>query len=349
MFGSLTKLADKAFVIGFVLPTLIASMTLLYLFNDIEPFKSAYKAALGIKQFNELTIAVLIMWSLACLLMIWNEWQYRFLEGYVGPFNNEFWRERTKRVMEDQRVALSEQAPILNDPKASAEDKQEHLKARREFFKRFPIRPELVLPTRFGNILRAFETYSYDVYGVEAIPGWLRLQGVIPKSYAALVNDARSAVDFFVNIWFLAAGIAILGFARMLWAIHVDVSGVSIVSVGLGKYAMVAVAGTLTTYIAYSCAIATAATWGDLVKGAFDLYLPALAKQMGYQLPKQDRARQVFWDEVNSLFLYRARIDTERWAAGETARTPAGASSAVRPEPQREDIEKENEDEGDDD
>ena len=60
-------------------------MTFLYLFNDIEPFNSAYKTALGIKAISALTIAVLAMWGLACLLMIWNEWQYRVSRGICRP------------------------------------------------------------------------------------------------------------------------------------------------------------------------------------------------------------------------------------------------------------------------
>ena len=167
MFASLPKLADKAFVIGFLLPTLIASMTFLYLFDDVEPFKSTYSHALAIKEFSDLAIAAIAIWAAATLLMILNEWQYRFLEGYLGPFNRESWRVKMQMQMLKKREELSRDAGILRDPNASDEEKLEHLAKRRRVFQRFPIKPELVLPTRFGNVVRAFETYPYDIYRVE--------------------------------------------------------------------------------------------------------------------------------------------------------------------------------------
>ena len=83
------------------------------------------------------------------------------------------------------------------------------------------------------------------------------------------------------------------------------------------------------------------------MKAAFDLYLPALAKQMGYQLPKQDLERQAFWDEVNSLFLYRAPIEAARWAESDFVPSPAGASGSA--ESGKEDEDKGEDDEGEGD
>jgi hypothetical protein len=316
--GSLTKLADKAFVIGFLLPTLIATIAFLYLFNDVEPFHSAYNAALSIKGFTELTIAAVVMWTLASLLLIWNEWLYQFLEGYVGPFKNKSWQLKAKTVMRIKLKELKDEAHILKDPKASDENKLSHLATRREFFKCYPRKPELVLPTRFGNVIRAFEMYPSDAYGVEAISTWLRLQGVIPKDYAALVNDARSAVDFFVNVWFLAGAISVLATVRAMFAIHVNSSALG-VGDDFWKFVWIAIAGTVSIRVSYAGAVATAATWGDSVKAAFDLYLPALAKQMGYQLPNQHLERRQFWNKMASLFLYRSPIKTSRWAATDSA------------------------------
>jgi hypothetical protein len=353
LFASLPKLADKAFVIGFLLPTLVAAMTLLYLLNDVEPFKSTYNHALAIKDFSELTIAAITIWAAATLLMIGNEWQYRVLEGYVGPFKRESWRNKFKMQMQAEREKLSHDENILKDPNAPSEAKLEHLAARRRFFQRFPIKPELVLPTRFGNVIRAFETYPYDIYRVEAIPAWLRLQGVVPKEFAALINDARSAVDFFVNIWFLGAMIAALALARVLVAIVLDCFWASCfrfdcLNFNWVKFLIVAAAAAAAVDIAYRGAIATAATWGDTVKSAFDLYLPALAKQLGYKLPDDAVERQMFWDQVSSLFLYRAPLEAGRWAASETEPSRNGGAGAAgmatggtrEPAPQKEGVDK---------
>jgi hypothetical protein len=67
----------------------------------------------------------------------------------------------------------------------------------------------------------------------------------------------------------------------------------------------------------YEGAIARAQSWGGLVKSVFDLYLPALAKQLGYRLPEKGDDRQRFWDAVNSMFLYLEPIVLEEWPQAE--------------------------------
>jgi hypothetical protein len=335
MFGSLTKLADKAFVVGFLLPTLMAALAFLYLFNDVEPFSGAYKAALSIKEFSELSVAAIIVWALASLLMMWNEWLYRFLEGYVGPFNNEGMRERARDRMTAAQADLKIRETLIADKRktktATDEETRVYLKALRDFFARYPVDAGLVLPTRFGNVLRAFETYPRGVYGIEAIPTWLRLQGVVPKDYAALVNDARSTVDFFVNGWFLAVLLGVSAIARTVFALNVNCCGQS--AVGMDpKFAWIAALSFGAAWIAYGNAVATAITWGDSVKAAFDLYLPAMAAQLGYGVPKNEDERREFWDEVSSLFLYRQTIAAGRWpveSAAVTAQTGAAVGTVA--------------------
>ena len=46
MFSSLPKMADRNFVIGFLLPMLLATLAALYLLRVVEPFASTYAGAL---------------------------------------------------------------------------------------------------------------------------------------------------------------------------------------------------------------------------------------------------------------------------------------------------------------
>jgi hypothetical protein len=45
----------------------------------------------------------------------------------------------------------------------------------------YPRDHKLILPTRFGNILRGFEQYPRHVFGIEPITMWGRLTAVIPR------------------------------------------------------------------------------------------------------------------------------------------------------------------------
>ena len=68
-----------------------------------------------------------------------------------------------------------------------------------------------LLPTSFGNSIRAFEVYSRIMYGIDAIEGWSRLLAVIPTEYLEKINDSKANVAFWVNNLFLG-GLAFLGY-----------------------------------------------------------------------------------------------------------------------------------------
>src|SRR5258708_31611497 len=118
MFVSLAKLAGKAFVVGYLLPTLMASISILYLFNDVDRLRTAYDAVLGVKSFGDVTVAVLMVWAAATLLMVGNIWQYRILEGYIGPFAKRAWKEAHQTEQRNKRQALNDSHVVLTDPTA---------------------------------------------------------------------------------------------------------------------------------------------------------------------------------------------------------------------------------------
>src|SRR5712692_4078105 len=69
---------------------------------------------------------------------------------------------------------------------------------------RFPPEEDQLLPTAFGNTIKAFETYPDVMYGFDAIEGWTRLLAVIPKDYRELIETTKAETDFWVNLWFIS-------------------------------------------------------------------------------------------------------------------------------------------------
>jgi hypothetical protein len=53
-----------------------------------------------------------------------------------------------------------------------------------------------------------------------------------------------------------------------------------------------------------------------MVKGAFDCYLPELAEKLGYELPKDEKGRYTFWEEVSRRANYNRTFDT-KWTPSE--------------------------------
>ncbi len=349
MFASLPKLADKNFVIGFLLPVLIAGFAGVLLFRDSQPVQSIYSTIFEEKTLSDLTVAILAVWSAAVGLVLFNHRIFRLLEGYSGPLNQPAWIESNQNRHDDLTSYLRRMYPQIFPPPgtASAEVKREYFRRRQRFNTKFPYDRELVLPTRFGNAIRSFESYPNKVYGADSIPVWPRLQAVLPREVTAEIDDARAQVDFFINVLVLALLIGAAALVRLIIYLHmagycsrVDVDAFTYCSphgwedVGFRWELLAWVGGAVAVArICYGSAIARVEVWGTFVKSAFDLYLPELAKQLGYDLPGANEERQKFWDAVNSLFLYAAPIPDiwPRSVTGASAARPDGVPAPPEP------------------
>jgi hypothetical protein len=247
------------------------------------------------------------------------------MEGYWGPLkwirvfkNNQLAaydadqknQADLKKVSDDTYAAekLAEKSGTATDEyrqakKASDAAWEAYWNAVRDARLAFPRERKHVLPTRFGNILRAFETYSYDVYGIDSIPGWLRLSGVIPEDFQKLIANARAEVDFFLNNCLLLSAIGVVTLIATVWS----VMGLWLPLAAPDFHISWLLAGEVAPVLAVACyhmAVSRAPAWGNLVRSAFDLYLPNLAKQMGYALPATLGEQTRFWKKIDDMFLY---------------------------------------------
>jgi len=152
---------------------------------------------------------------------------------------------------------------------------------------------------------------------------------VIPKNFAAQIDDARSRVDCFVNVACLAAVLFIIGLGNSLlqanWQFRFT-DPFFFAPSGAREFYL-ALAALVVAYLAYRWATVQVEFWGELVKSAFDCYLVPLIRQMGYQVPLTEAGRRAFWDDFNHLFLYQQTPLIDWPLAPEPA--PAGATDAV--------------------
>ena len=337
MLASVSKLVDKPFIVGFIVPVLLGVFAIVALMRDLEPFRHIYKSALELKGFTELTVAVLLLWVLAILLLLLNTLLFRMLEGYFGPFA---WTRGRARMQDRYSVAtrrLKATYQAITDPAspASEEAKRAYYDDLLQFHMNFPSRRRLILPTRFGNVIRAFETYPDTLYGIDGIPGWLRLQGVIPKDFGALVEDAHAQVSFYVNSSFLSLVFAVVAGGRFLLRCCETLPDLSAALVASRGFLVAFVIGLIVSWLAYEAAVERARAWGDLVRSAFDLFLPELAKKMGYTLLPEREKRRRFWRDVTSSFLYNMPIPATWPLATEiTARVGAETSQLEGNDPE---------------
>jgi hypothetical protein len=151
-----------------------------------------------------------------------------------------------------------------------------------------------VLPTKFGNTLRAAESYAGDGErsGLDAVFWWPRLYLVIPDSARQQVDEARASMDQIVVLSLLSVTFA---------AVTI---GFGIAGLRLTVWVSCAVGALVLSWLAYRAAVASAALFGDLVRSCFDLFRNDLLTHLGWPIPKTLPDERALWNALGQQ-LYR--------------------------------------------
>jgi hypothetical protein len=313
MLASFSKIADRNFVIGFFLPALLLVLAAAYTFPELA-WLGDVRAVKSDKALTDLIYLVLGVWLVAILLIALVYFEYRILEGYLPPLSWMTWLKRRNQQEFDGLTA--EKARMYREWGEQREQypvsEQQRLDSIGvKLIASFPPSRHDIMPTRFGNAIRAFEFYPKVVYGADSISLWPRLVSVVSKDFQGAVSDARAPVDFFVNTCVLALlfGLCALGklVFLLVWAAH------SAAADAVPSLAVAAAIAFVVAGVAYWWAILNVANWGDLVKSAFDCYLPALGKQLGYVLPDTHEERRTFWTAFSRLATYEIPLTPGKW------------------------------------
>jgi hypothetical protein len=280
MLGELPKLFGKAFAIGYLLPAVTICVAL---FGVLSAYDRAAWVGRHFDTSNVLgaSLAAVAVWLVAIALMALNRPLIRLLEGY-GDFNPL----RLFASSEEFRFRIL--SSIVQD-EANAGYRGALMTLAREF----PHEERWLLPTRFGNAIRAFEVYPGVVYGLEGIDGWNRLLAVIPADFRNAIEDARALVSFWVHLWagsLLTLGLHVaLGLVDRHWP-DPWIAGLAIA----------------TTIGAATIARVAAQAWGGLVMSAFDRYRGELEKALGFDLPRSVKQEREMWRKFSQVMVYRS-------------------------------------------
>jgi hypothetical protein len=317
LFGELPKIFGKEFLIGHFLPAavfFVAAAIAADLSGSFPVFDLLKKTFVEVEEkklaFN-LGFTLLLVWAVATLLLVLNFKLIRVLEGYgaVNPARLLKWR--SLRLFDQLNARVDR---ISEKPRISNAELSERRRLRTRLANEFPEQRNLVLPTRFGNVVRAFERYPQIIYNIEAIRSWIRLQAVLPEAYKNSLDAAKTVLDFFVHIWFGSVVIAVAALLRLAYVMssHID-----------GGFAwtllVISGCGAFSALLAAKSAQEAAGQWGELVKAAFDLYRGDLCKQLGFELPREIERERRMWAPICRTMIYRQA----RYAAEFTEFRPA--------------------------
>jgi len=297
MFGEIPKLFDRDFFIAYFLPALlfvIANLLLIERFGLI-PFKVSL---IQTELVSTITSIGIITALVGVFLSITNKEVLGLREGY-GKFNPA----RLFLWMEKRRFErLSKRLEELDHEYSSYLDKGEDIppeiySLRAQIIlnlaERFPDRSEFLLPTAFGNSVRAFEVYPRIMYGLEyVVAGWNALLTVIPKEFREIVNAAKAHTDFWVNIWILSLTLII---EYIIFAITTK----QLIILWVPLCALI------ICLFASSRSVRAAIEWGALVKISFDIYLPELSEKLKFPPPETTEQEREVWTRFSQALIYR--------------------------------------------
>lgn len=251
-----------------------------------------------------LTIFVLV---LSVVLYNLNTQVVRLYEGYpwmhswiAKPFLWYRRRQFRRATLVRKRIkALRRQARLaeLNASLSDAADSQSDLA--QLLNRAYPNSEDLVLPTRLGNIIRAFETYTTRQYGMPAIALWPRLQPLIDGNLAQALDSVKTSFDFMIHSAFLSAILAVMtACAGLYWKTRTPHD------LWQAWLAWTIVFGFFS-YLFYLASLPRASEWGTQVKAGFDLYRSTLLSKLGYDLKPADLAdERRIWDILNYKLAY---------------------------------------------
>jgi hypothetical protein len=201
-----------------------------------------------------------------------------------GNFVTKVWSRRPRRQTTMARAAA---LPALRR------------KVLEEKFERYPSDEEEILPTVLGNAIRRFERFGPTHYGLDQQRLWYELMATVPERVAKQVGQMRTAVDFFVGLFFgqllvAVAAIATISFdpARLGW-------------LGLGALVAVTVA-----ILSYRIAVVTTDEWSYAVQALLNVGRKPLADALSLKLPRHLEAEHDMWKSVGQFLRPKPRPAT---------------------------------------
>jgi hypothetical protein len=156
----------------------------------------------------------------------------------------------------------------------------------------FPPESESVLPTRLGNVIRAFEAYAGERYGIESVTIWSRLLSVLPLEFLDKVKEVKASFNFLLNTVIL---LQLLGLELLFLPPYQNYHW---------RF-LAALLSFVISYLIYRAAVSRAIDWGYMFNTAFDLYRRDLLRQLGFRPPSNIEKERELWDKIWYFIMWK--------------------------------------------
>jgi len=241
---------------------------------------------------------------------------YRLLEGYSWP-----------RALQDLGVNRHLRRKSRLEELAAKETGWRQALIREQLH-RYPHDDTHVAPTRFGNALRAFETYGSDRYGLDSQILWSELSASVPEALQKGLEEARAQVDFCVCSLYVSTVVGLIAVASSLPFLYRGQLGLETI-----RLLVVGVLGLGAAALWYRIAITCSGYWHSTVRALVNLGRGELAKSLGLRLPPTLRQERALWNAV-SIFVYYGYYEEQVgvWDSWRERESPRGSEAGTCPQ-----------------
>lgn len=227
---------------------------------------------------------------------------YSWNDSYIGRWRRSVHLKRFDRLQVRWTALIQNADELLRETKSDREDlfRRRSRSIGRTVNFDYPRKRDSVLPTRFGNVMRCYEGYADQHYGIAGVVVWPRMLAVLDKDYAKTIEETKASLDFMVNALVLSAtGALVLLTTTLAYPSRLS-------TVVLATPTLLTVFGfALVSYFAYLSAIDQARAWGSLVQGAYDLFRWPLLERFGFEWKPETRTEErELWDAISKLILF---------------------------------------------
>ena len=320
----LEKLGSN-FLVSAMVPSLSLVIASILVFDPILNIATAFKDPHGAYQLIGFGLIVFIFTVIiGFTLTALNTFILKMFEGYVIPFPVRFLYNKSRKTYQQKAYDLmvhrnnlqsevrhlEKRTRYNSDLEAKLEDlRDEYYKVASDYDQTYPEDLNDVLPSRFGNTLKAAENYSGERYGLDGVHFWPRLIQVIPIDYKLSIDNVRNELSFLVNMSVLSITFSLLCVLAMFYSmstVNVAIATPAIYAEFVGKaakYLIAAALGFINCRIFYNASIFSVGSFGLMIRSSFDLFRLDLLKKLGLERPKDSIEEFESWNRMNELIV----------------------------------------------
>ena len=302
------------FLVAAMIPSLGLVVACMLVFEPILHISGSFQITTGIYSLLGISLLVLIPTVIiGYTLTALNTFILKIFEGYVLLHRLPFLvdshaRKATKLLREHEEILnniifLEEKRRKTKAEKALlAELKDKYFDKVSEYDQNYPPPSAGFMPTKFGNILKASESYPNTRYGIDAVEFWPRLLHVIPLSYKQNIDEARNELSFLVNmsalslVFYIFCIIAIFASPPSLiapdWNTFLSNSF---------RYIFAGLIALASNWFFNKAALFSVGGYGAMIRSAYDLFRLDLLEHLRLQTPRNSDEEFYIWKNLGEL------------------------------------------------